>query len=254
MSTEQSAALPWANDSKNFIGCNYAYGYLAIHLPKVLEVNGRLHAETYIAGCGAIAGFAAQRALLAQNPAFRVDDLKEDTTVDGLFLVRGPRGERFIFGEPLKEMIFLKDRPATATSARLWEWASGAAGAAGLNASEMPDAATMWSQVTRAIKDGADGMPSVPREHHPHLAPMQLLEHLWPFAKKCLSGRVGDGALAPPELVVVEPRWWPTITGMVTNGAILKVKDVLAPRTALTLAIESAILTLKIDPTRIERG
>jgi hypothetical protein len=64
---------------------------------------------------------------------------------------------------------------------------------------------------------------------------------------------VGDGALAPPEMVVVESHWWTTITGMVTNGAILRVKDVVDPRTALTLAIESAILTLKIDPTRIER-
>lgn len=111
----------------------------------------------------------------------------------------------------------------------------------------------MWDHVTSAIKSGSDGMPSVPREHWPHLAPVKLLENLWPFAKKCLSGRVGDGALAPPEIVVVEPRWWPTITGMVTSGAFHGVKDVLDPRTALTLAMELAILTLKIDPTRIER-
>ncbi len=133
MSTRPSAAMPWANDAKNFIGCNFAYGNLAIHLPKVLTVNGRLHAETYVAACGVIAGFAAQRALLVQNSAFRMDNLKEDSLVDGLFLVRGPRGERFIFGEPLKEMIFLKGRPATEISARLWEWAIGGAVAAGLN-------------------------------------------------------------------------------------------------------------------------
>jgi hypothetical protein len=219
----------------------------------VLQVNGRLHAETYIAGCGVIAGFAVQRAVLAQNPAFRMDDLKEDSVVDGLFLVRSPRGERFIFGQLLKEMIFQKVRPPTQISSRLWEWAVGAVVAAGVNPTELPDALVMWEQVTRAIKDGSDGMPSVPREHFPHLAPMQLLEHLWPFARKCLSGRAGDGALAPPQLVVVEPRWWTTITGMVTNQAIQKVKDVLDPRTAFILAMESAILALKIDPTRIEK-
>src|SRR5450631_404339 len=106
MSVEPKAsALPWADDATNFIGCNYGYGNLAIHLPKALEIDGRLHAETYVAACGAVAGFAAQRALLVQRPEFRIDDLREDSLVDGLFLFRGPRGDRFIFGDPLKSMI-----------------------------------------------------------------------------------------------------------------------------------------------------
>ena len=74
--------------------------------------------------------------------------MREDVVKDGLFLVRGSDGKRFIFGEPLKERLSSAirgpdgklSRPVVTTdqNARLWERAAGGAQAAGINASEFP--------------------------------------------------------------------------------------------------------------------
>lgn len=219
------------------------------HLPQILAIDGRLHAETFIAANGAIAGFAAQQTLLAQKPNLSIETLSESSAQDGLFIVRSPRGNRYFYGDPLKTMVFCKERTPTLITARLWEWAVQGAIDAGLDKSEIPDTLTMWENVNHSIQDDLDGMPSVPKKHWPHLAPAQLLKQLWPIAKQLLVGK-GSGAKAPPGIVVVEPRWWPTITRAATSAAIREVKTVLHPRMALLIAMETAIFTLKVDPTK----
>jgi hypothetical protein len=252
MANDNAERLPWKNDVVNFTGCNFAYADLTTHLPQMLAVAGRLHAQTFVAASGAIAGFAAQQTLLMQKPNFSIDALNETSPIDGLFIVRSPRGDRYIYGDPLKLMIFSNERTPTPITARLWEWAAGGAVAAGLDKSQLPLTVTMWENVNRSIQTGLDGMPSVPKNHWPHQTPAQLLERVWPIARKLIVGK-GSGALAPPGIVVVEPHWWPTITGMATSAAIREVKSVLDPRTALLIAMESAIFTLKIDPTKFEK-
>lgn len=253
MTSDQLVKFPWENDDTSYIGCNFAYGDLINNLPRLLTIDGRLHAETFVAGSGAIAGFAAQQALIAQRPNFSIEKLSETSLSDGLFVVRGPRGDRHIYGNPLKWMVFCEEGAPTDITARLWEWAAGGALSAGLDKSEMPDASGVWENVNRSIQAGLEGMPSVPKEHWPHLTPAQLLERLWPMAKQFLTGK-GSGAAAPPGMAVVEPHWWPTITGMATSAAIREVKTVLDPRTALIVAMETAVFTLKIDPTKFERN
>jgi hypothetical protein len=251
MASDQTERLPWKDDAINYIGCNFAYGDLSNNLPRLLTVNGRVHAETFVAASGAIAGFAAQQALLAQKQGFSIDALNESSLDEGLFIVRSPRGDRYIYGDHLNEMIFCKEQPPTQITARLWEWATAGAVAAGLDKSAMPDTMTMWQHVNRSIEGDMEGMPSVPKEHWPHLAPVPLMELLWPTAKLFLTGK-GSGAQAPPGIVVVEPRWWPSITGMVASAAIQQVHSVLNPRTALIIAMETAIFTLKVDPTKFK--
>jgi hypothetical protein len=253
MASDQVQELPWKDDVENYIGCNFAYGDLMNNLPRLLTIDGRLHAETFVAASGAIAGFAAQQTLLAQKPNFSIEALNETSTNDGLFIVRNPRGDRYLYGDPLKLMVFCSEKTPTQISARLWEWAAGGAIASGLDKSEVPDTLTMWESVDRSIQGGREGMPSVPKEHWPHLAPTKLLEWLWPIAKQLLTGK-GSGAMAPSGMVVVEHHWWPTITGMVTSSAIRTVKTVLDPRTALLIAMETAIFTLKVDPTKFEKN
>jgi hypothetical protein len=249
MASDQREQFPWNDDHKNFIGCNFAYADLINNLPRLLTVDDKVHAETFVAAGGAIAGFAAQQALLAQKSNFSMEALNETVPNEGLFIARSPRGDRYIFGDPLKEMIFCKERMPTPITARLWEWAVGGARAAGLDESEAPDTLTMWENVNRSIRSDLEGLPSVPKEHRPHLSPAQLLERLWPHAKQFLTGKV-SGASAPPGMVVVDLHWWPTITGMAASRAIQQVKTVLDAQTALIITMEAAIFTLKIDPTR----
>lgn len=245
--------LPWKDDSTNFIGCNFAYADLINNLPRFLTLDGRVHAETLVAGSGAIAGFAAQLTLWAQRPDFSIETLSESTPNAGLFIVRNPRGDRYIYGDPLKEMIFCKEKTPTQITARLWEWAVGGAIAAGLDRSKTPDTLSIWENANRSIQTGSEGMPSVEKEHWPHLTPAQLLERLWPIAKQMLTGQL-SGAKLPPGMVVVEHRWWPTITGRATSAVIQQVKTVLDPRTALLIAMQTAIVTLKTDPTKFEKN
>jgi hypothetical protein len=253
MASDQVEKFPWKDDATNYIGCNFAYADLTHNLPHLLTVDGRLHAETFVAASGAVAGFAAQQALLAQKPNFSIDTLNETSTNDGLFIVRSPSGDRYLYGDPLKLMVFCGEKTPTQITARLWEWAAGGAIEAGLAKSDLPDTLTIWENVNRSIRGGLEGMLSVPKEHWPHLAPTKLLEWLWPIAKQLLTGK-GSGAAAPPGMVVVEHHWWPTITGMVTSAAIRQVSTVLDPRTALLVAMEAAIFTLKVDPTKFERN
>lgn len=250
MSSEAASNFPWKDDAENFIGCNLALADLINNLPRILTVDGRIHAETFVAASGCIAGFAAQSAFLLQKPNFSIDALNESSLTDGLFIVRSPSGNKYIFGDPLKEMIFCKGAP-TSVTARLWERAAGGAQAAGLDNSQLPDTLTMWEHVTRSIQQDKDGMPSVPKEHWPGLPPAELLHRVWPFAEQCLTSKLSGQKIAPPGMINVDLKWWPTITGMVVCNVIDKVKDVLNPRTALIIAMETAIFTLKIDPARI---
>jgi hypothetical protein len=253
MASDQLRNLPWKNDNKNYIGCNFAYADLTNNIPRLLTIDGKLHAETFVAASGAVAGFAAQQALLLQKKNFSIDALSDSLTNDGLFIVRNLHGDRYIYGDPLKFMIFCKEQPPTQIMARLWEWAVTGAISAGLNESNLPDTSTMWENVNRSIQAGLDGMPSVSKEHWPHLPPTRLLELVWPMAKQLLTGK-GSGAKAPPGIVVVEPHWWPSITGAVTSAVIEQVKTVLDARTALTIAMETAIFTLKVDPTKVQKN
>jgi hypothetical protein len=245
-----SSDFPWKDDSPNFIGCNLAVADLINNLPRALTVDGRIHAETLVAASGAIAGFAAQQALWSQNAAISLDVLNETSLTNGLFVVRSPSGDRYVFGDPLKEMVFCRIQPPTQLTARLWERAVGAAQAAGLDSSRLPDALEMWEYVNRSIRQGHEGMPSTPKEHWPGLPPAELLRRFWPFAEQCLTGKL-SGEKFPPGIVNVDLKWWPTITGMAVCNMIDKVKTVLDPRTALIIAMETAFFALKIDPQRI---
>jgi hypothetical protein len=60
--------FPWDGDASS-IACNLAAGNLANSLAAWMEHDGRIHAETYVAAAGAIAGYAAQRSLMAQHGA-----------------------------------------------------------------------------------------------------------------------------------------------------------------------------------------
>jgi hypothetical protein len=197
MASDQVEKFPWKDDATNYIGCNFAYADLTHNLPHLLTVDGKLHAETFVAASGAVAGFAAQQALLAQKLNFSIDTLNETSTNDGLFIVRSPSGDRYLYGDPLKLMVFCGEKTPTQITARLWEWAAGGAIEAGLAKSDLPDTLTIWENVNRSIRGGLEGMLSVPKEHWPHLAPTKLLEWLWPIAKQLLTGK-GSGAAAPP--------------------------------------------------------
>jgi hypothetical protein len=89
--------MPWADDPSE-IACNLATGNLANNLMAWVEQDGGVHAETYVATAGAIAGYAAQRSLTKDGAAYP----------PGMQMATMPSGEQFLFGDPLNAMLMAK--------------------------------------------------------------------------------------------------------------------------------------------------
>jgi hypothetical protein len=128
--------FPWKR-SPDEIACNFALGDLVNNLPQRLTVNGRVHAETFIACAGAIAGFAAQRAFFAQ-----AEESGDQTILREIHIATTKSGQKYFFGEPLNRTLF----PVTDGDGylKLWSLAAGGAVAAGLNQTELPKLEDMF--------------------------------------------------------------------------------------------------------------
>jgi hypothetical protein len=236
-----SADFPW-NGQPDYIACNFALGDLINNLPRRLTVNGRLHAETFITASGAIAGFAAQQALL-----FLLTEAKDNATLDQIKVVATKAGRKYYFGEPLNRTLFSQsdaDAPL-----KLWPLAAGAAIANGLQQSDLPDPGKMFAHVSQMLGGELEGLPSLAKDNHPHLAARDLLKLVWPLAMMCFNGQLsGVAAKSGP----VTQRWRPVIAARAAHAFMRQVKDVLDPKKAVILVMEAAIYASKLDRADVE--
>ena len=139
--------FPWHGDP-SWTACNFATGNLANNLPAWVEHEGRVHAETYVAASGAIAGYAAQQSLREQDPGAQL----HTATIAS--------GEKYLFGDPLNDMLFAKSNAEAAAGGRVWPRAASAAVSAGLPISDIPDVEDMFGYVTESLNGAMEGRPS----------------------------------------------------------------------------------------------
>ncbi len=232
-----AAELPWKN-TQDEAACNLALGHLVGNLPRRLTIGGRIHAETYISAVGAIAGYAAQRTLFAENPP---------ATGVNINRVGVASGEQYWFGDTLNSMLVPK---AEADASQcVWSLAAGSAIGAGLQPPQMPKLDAMFKYVAGTIGGANEGKPSVPVQHYPQLAARDLLKAVWPIAAMCFSGKFPD---ANREFGKVPVAWWSAIAARASSRPIQDVKSVLPLDIALTLLMESAIYCSKLDQSSIE--
>ncbi|MDC7784673.1 hypothetical protein PQJ75_00205 [Rhodoplanes sp. TEM] len=204
-------------------------------------MDDRIHAETCVAAIGAIAGFAAQRAMIA-----RLTETGDRAGLSQIHRVVTKDGGTYFFSESLNQMLIaMSDAEA---GEKLWPLAAGAAVAAGLDPRHLPNLDAMFSHVAETIGGDLEGMPSVPREHFPFFPVRELLKAVWPMALICFSGR---GPAGSPHLGEASIRFWPAIAAHAANALIRQVQPVLAPGVALTIVMEAAIYASKLDPTTI---
>jgi hypothetical protein len=232
--------FPW-EDEPDDIACNFALGDLVNNLQRRLTVDGRIHADTLIASVGAIAGFAAQRALFAQLAESGDQGMKREIQI-----VTTTSGAKYYFGEPLNRALV----PASDADAplKLWSLAAGAAVASGLSASDLPKLEDMFAHVSETLGGEREGLPSLP-ENRPHMPARELLKLFWPLAMMCFKGEL-SGAIAKSG--EVSQRWRPVIAAYTANSLMQKVRSVLAPTKALVIVMESAIYASKLDTADIE--
>jgi hypothetical protein len=231
-----SRSFPWDGDP-HAMECNFAFGHLVENVQRRLTIDNRIHAETYIAAVGAIAGFAAQCTLF--------DTLVPQMGVN-INVVTTKSGDRYWFGDRLNEMLLPKSDQDAPT--KVWSVAAGAALAAGLARENLPDLSKMFAHVSSTIGAENEGLPSVPRERQPHLRGRELLKAVWPLVLICFSGKFPGH---DREYGAAPRSWWSAIAAQASARPVLAVKQVLAPDVALTILMETAIYTSKIDAASI---
>ena len=224
----ESNLFPWTGDPSD-IACNLACGSLGQSLAGFVSVEGRVHAETYVAASGAIAGFFAQQTLRWERP-----DVE-------LIVIKTKSGDQYFMGDPLNDMLLAKtERDAPG---RVWPQAAGAAIGAGLAVARLPDLHAMFAHVAGAIGGAQEGLPSTGPAHQPGLPARDLLKGLVPQVARILSGDISE---VHSRFGPAPAKWWGAITAYATGKPIHDVKDVLDPAIALTILMESAIYGSKL--------
>jgi hypothetical protein len=233
---------PW-DGAPDAVGANFAVADLINNLPRRFTIDGRIHAETLLAASGAIAGYAAQRALFAQLAA-------EGVAVEssGLIIVNTQDGRRRLMGDRLNAMLLPQSNSVSEASEKLWSLAQGAAVSAGLDPAQMPDVGPMFAHVAGTIGSGKEGTTSV-TDRKFQLPTLELMKIAWPLALSCFNGELSGKVLKPP--VIVSQRWRPAITAITANKMIRDVAGVLPPLVALTIVMETAIYASKLMPEEV---
>ncbi|BCF97965.1 hypothetical protein PPGU19_025340 [Paraburkholderia sp. PGU19] len=229
--------VPWKN-AQDAMECNFALGHLIRNLPARLKIDGRIHAETYISAVGAIAGYAAQRALFAESPPIVGSNINRATVTSG---------EQYWFGDALNHMLV----PKTEADGNrcVWSLAAGGALSSGLQPQQIPNLDAMFKHVASTIGGANEGKSSVPPWHQAHLSARNLLKAVWPVAVICFSGKFPGASHEFGAAPVVR---WSAIAAQASSRPIQDVKNVLPPDVALTLLMESAIYCSKLDQSTIE--
>jgi len=225
------ARLPWSEDPSS-AACNLAAGNLANNLGTWVAHEGRLHAETYVAVSGAIAGYAAQRTLMAAHTFSLPPDMQMVTTASG---------DRYLFGDSLNDMLFAKTEADA--GGRVWPRAVSAAVGAGLPLSSTPGLDDMFGHVTGSLGGPMEGRPSTGQDHQPIVPVRELLALHWPHVARLFQADFDD---THRRFGPVPLKWWCAVAAHVTARPVVEVSNVLDPAIALTILMESAIYASKL--------
>lgn len=220
-----SPEFPWKG-SDSEISCNLACGNICNNLVERMKVDGRVHAETYVAAAGVISGYAAQRTLLAKG---HTEPNAIVTTADG---------REFLYGDPINDALTGQLPGDTVGTIDI---AVGAAIAGGLRQPKMEDISQHFKYVASQL--GNPFFPSVPEDHHPHHDADELLGVLWPWTIEFLHADFDD---LHRRFGAVPQEWWRDVVARSISRAITDVEGVLEPEHAMTIAIESAIYASKV--------
>ncbi len=219
------SGFPWkGSDSR--ISCNLACGNICNNLVERMKVNGRVHAETYVAAAGVISGYAAQRTLLAKGHS-------EPNTI-----VSTADGREFLFGDPINDVLTGRLPGDTLGTIDI---AVSAAVASGLKQPQKEDISQHFKYVASQI--GNPFFPSVPEAHRPHHDADELLAVLWPWTLEFLNADFDEFHRS---FGAVPQEWWRDVVARSISRTITDVRGVLEPERAMTIAIQSAIYASKV--------
>jgi hypothetical protein len=246
MDADLKDQLPWVPQSE--IRGNLAIGNLRENMLRFLAVDRGVHAQTLLATMGALAGFAAQNAALNRAAAATASD--GQVPFPGLFLLGATSAERWLSGDWINLQL---TEPGGVLP--MWSFLAGAAVQAGARLQELADGHEIVRHVASTIGRANYGKLRAPEGHEPAFPPNELLRRSWALACQIfthpLPAEMSETGRNEPPL---DEAHWPIIVAIAASQFIPMTKDALDPRISFALALESAVISSKVDPERIEPG
>lgn len=235
MSKDAAPPLPWAGWPDE-IGCNFAAGHLVQNLgPPLIGNDGRLHAETFMAAAGVLAGWGAHRSLLANPDALAGPGL-------GMHIVTLKDGREMLYGDAINNRLMTSD-PEQAKLC-VWNNLAGTAIGHGLSEADLPDPAALFRSVTERMGGPLEGMPSTPDDHRPAAPGRMLLDRVMPLALACLTGEISE--ITKRQGFAASETSYQAVTAWAAAKVLAQCCSVMAPGLALVIGMESAIYGSKL--------
>jgi hypothetical protein len=242
VTTTPITSYPWQPQST--ITGNLAIGNLRENLLKSLKTERGIHTETLLTAVGALAGFAAQNAALNQVTS-------PDPTLPKLSIAiaLGRGGEKYVFGEAVNIYLY----PEPKSTLPLGAIVAGAAVQAGVSPADLPNYNDIAKHFATVVGTPEFWRLRAPKDHQPHLPPLELLRKVWPLTHDVLRLPLPKG-IPPDREPPLKEIHWPIIVSLVASQFIAMTKDILNPGIGAALVMESAVITSKVDPETIEPG
>lgn len=234
MSDTAAPPMPWAGWPDE-IGCNFAAGHLVQNLAQpLIDGDGRLHAETFMAAAGVLAGWGAHRSLLASpiTPGVATD----------MHIVTLKDGREMLYGDAINNRLMSND-PATAPLC-VWNNLAGTAIGHGLPQADLPDPGQLFRNVTERMGGPLEGMPAIPDGHSPAAPARMLLNRVMPVAMACLTGEISE--ITKTQGFAALESSYQAVTAWVAAKVLAQCCSVMPPGLALVIGMESAIYGSKL--------
>jgi hypothetical protein len=191
------------------------------YIINALKDRKGVHIESLLTALGALAGFSCQMSIR--------EELIESGKIpeNGAFvIVEGVDGERYYFGD-------LLNAPLAESQYSIWDLSAGAAQQ--LGCTSIPDVGGIFEHVAQTVGGKSFGIPQVPDTHRANDLPINYVKSLWP---KILP------VIRP---FCRKPSEWPILFGLAIQQDIYKEKDMIDPKLAVSIVMESAIPMSKVD-------
>ncbi|MBZ8134576.1 hypothetical protein [Afifella sp. IM 167] len=185
-----------------------------------------VHLETALSCAGALAGFAAQMVVRSFAASAGMPSEK-------LFTIAiGADGRSYYSGTPLETVLACGEEGELS----VWRVVSGPAREAGMT---LPEPGDLLERISGTVGTGAFGEPSMAREGRLRELPLDALKARWSETRAILE-RAGTA-----------PTRWSIEVALAARTLIEQTRSALAPDTAASVVMESAVMMSKVDPSQV---
>jgi hypothetical protein len=196
---------------------------------RIIEALGKVdpkgaHVGSVLTTLGSLAGYSCQ--LVARINLGELAKENKVTDADLVHVAETKDGRKFFFGDSI-------NRPLAEDKYSIWSMAAGAAQHNGCT--ELPDIHEMFTYVTSSIGTPEFGIPRVPDEQKAFDTSANIVIAFWPVIFPMLKEFCD------------KPSEWPILFAAAIQETIDMSKNIIDPKLALIVVMESAIPMSKID-------